>query len=127
MALVYSGMARNARRGARRTPRLRWKATTVRYGAIAVVGFFALNWIYQVARKPGEILAPLSGSLAKTPEASWQSYGRWFEKYSTNLISPELLAALAQLEGSGNPIAHTYWRWQWSWNPFKLYRPASSA
>jgi hypothetical protein len=31
------------------------------------------------------------------------------------------------VEGSGNPIASTYWRWQWSWNPFEVYRPASSA
>jgi hypothetical protein len=94
---------------------------------LAVGGFFALNWIYQVIRKPGEILAPVSASMSKSPESTWQSYGSLFEKYSTNIISPELLAALAQVEGSGNPIAHTYWRWQWSWNPFEIYRPASSA
>ncbi|HVO94116.1 MAG TPA: transglycosylase SLT domain-containing protein, partial [Terriglobales bacterium] len=41
--------------------------------------------------------------------------------------SPELLAALAQVESDGNPVARTYWRWQWSWNPFEIYRPASSA
>src|SRR5215472_18205107 len=39
----------------------------------------------------------------------------------------ELLAALAQVEGSGNPMAQTYWRWRLSWNPFEVYRPASSA
>jgi hypothetical protein len=38
-----------------------------------------------------------------------------------------LLAALAQVESDGNPVARTYWRWQWSWNPFEIYRPASSA
>jgi hypothetical protein len=38
-----------------------------------------------------------------------------------------LLAALAQVEGNGNPTALTHWRWQWSWNPFEIYRPASSA
>ena len=63
----------------------------------------------------------------RVPETTWQSYGSLFEKHSTNIISPEFLAALAQLEGNGNPIAHTYWRWQWSWNPFEVYRPASSA
>ena len=94
---------------------------------LAIDGFFALNWIYQVIRKPGEILAPVSASLAKSPESTWQDYGPLFEEYSTSIISPELLAALAQVEGSGNPIAHTYWRWQWSWNPFEIYRPASSA
>jgi len=93
----------------------------------AIGGFFVLNWIFQAIRKPGEILAPVSASLSKSPESTWRSYGPLFEKYSTNIISPEFLAALAQVEGSGNPIAHTYWRWQWSWNPFEIYRPASSA
>jgi len=38
------------------------------------------------------------------------------------VITPELLAALAQVEGSGNPVARTYWRWRLSWNPFEVYR-----
>jgi hypothetical protein len=38
-----------------------------------------------------------------------------------------LLAALAQVESSGNPVARTYWRWRWSLNPFAIYQPASSA
>jgi hypothetical protein len=97
------------------------------YCVLAIGGFFVLNWIYQAIRKPGEILAPVSASLSKSPESTWRSYGPLFEKYSTNIISPEFLAALAQVEGSGNPIAHTYWRWQWSWNPLEIYRPASSA
>lgn len=86
-----------------------------------------MNWAYHVARKPGELLAPASPALTKTPEATWRSYGRLFEKHSTNIVSPEFLAALAQVEAGGNPAATTYWRWRWSWNPFELYRPASSA
>jgi len=42
-------------------------------------------------------------------------------------MRPELLAALAQVEAAGNPVARTYWRWQLAWNPFEIYRPASSA
>jgi hypothetical protein len=42
-------------------------------------------------------------------------------------MTPELLAALAQVEGAGNPVARTYWRWRLTWNPFEWYRPASSA
>jgi hypothetical protein len=38
-----------------------------------------------------------------------------------------LLAALAQVEGSGNPIVRTYWRWSFTSKPFEMYRPASSA
>ncbi len=125
-AIVYSGI-RYFRQKSRRVTRSRWKGTIVWYCVLAMVGFFGLNWIYQVIRKPGEIFGPVSASLSKSPESTWQSYGSLFEKHSTNIISPEFLAALAQLEGSGNPIARTYWRWQWSWNPFEVYRPASSA
>lgn len=103
------------------------KGILVGYCVIAIGAFFAINWMYQVIRKPGEILAPVSQSLSKNPEATWRNYAALFEKYSTDIISPELLAALAQVESSGNPIARTYWRWQWSWNPFEIYRPASSA
>jgi hypothetical protein len=42
-------------------------------------------------------------------------------------MTPELLAALAQVEGSGNPVVRTYWRWSWTLRPFEVYRPASSA
>ena len=41
--------------------------------------------------------------------------------------TPELLAALAQVEGAGNPVARTYWRWRLTWNLFAIYQPASSA
>jgi len=73
------------------------------------------------------MFAPISGTLSKSPASTWESYGALFEEYSTSFISPELLAALAQVESDGNPIARTYWRWQWSWKPFEIYRPASSA
>jgi hypothetical protein len=94
---------------------------------LGIAGFFALNLIYQVVRKPGELFAPISGSLSKSPVSTWESYGALFEEHSTSIISPEFLAALAQVESDGNPIARTYWRWQWSWRPFEIYRPASSA
>ena len=120
-AIVYSGI-RYFRQKSRRFTRSRWKGAIV--CVLAIGGFFGLNWIYQVIRKPGEIFAPISSPLSKSPETTWESYGSLFEKHSTNIISPEFLAALAQLEGDGNPIARTYWRWQWSWNPFEVYRPA---
>ena len=125
-AAVYSGI-RFFRRQSGRIAGFHWKAAVVWYCALGIAGFFALNWIYQVMRKPGEIFAPVSGALAKSPESTWQSYGPLFEKHSTSIITPEFLAALAQVEGSGNPIASTYWSWRWSWNPFEIYRPGSSA
>jgi len=86
-----------------------------------------INWIYQVIRKPSELFFPVSNTLNKTPAETWRQYSSAFEKFSTSVISPELLAALAQVEGSGNPVARTYWRWSWTVHPFGVYRPASSA
>ena len=125
-ATFHSGV-RHFRRKSRPFTRLHWQGAIVGWCVLGIAGFFALNLIYQVIRKPGELFAPISGSLSKSPASTWQSYGALFEAHSTSIISPELLAALAQVESDGNPIARTYWRWQWSWNFFEIYRPASSA
>lgn len=50
-----------------------------------------------------------------------------FREYSTGSISPELLAALAQVESAGNPLATSYWRRRLTWKPFSVYQPVSSA
>ena len=94
---------------------------------IAAVLFLAVNWVYQVIHKPTELFFPVSGTLYKSPAETWSEYGSLFEKYSTDIMTPQLLAALAQVEGSGNPIVRTYWRWSWGLHPFEVYRPASSA
>lgn len=102
----------------------------LRVGAVCVALvalWFGVNWVYQVARKPTELFFPVSGVLYKTPAQTWSQYGVLFRKHSTDLIEPELLAALAQVEGSGNPLVRTYWRWTSSANPFEIFRPASSA
>jgi hypothetical protein len=95
--------------------------------AMVVVLWFPVNWLYQVVRKPSELFFPVSGTLNKTAPETWRDYGPLFEKYSTALIDAELLAALAQVEGSGNPVAQTYWRWSFRPHPFDVYRPASTA
>ena len=95
---------------------------------ILAAGIFLLsNLVYHVVRKPTEMLYPVSGVLKKSPAETWREYGPLFREYSTAAISPELLAALAQVEGAGDPIAHTYWRWRLAWPPFEIYKPASSA
>jgi Transglycosylase SLT domain len=83
--------------------------------------------VYQVVRKPTELLFFVGGALDKVPSETWQQYGPLFRKYSTDTITLELLAALAQIESTGNPVARTYWRWRLTWNPFGVYKPASSA
>jgi len=89
--------------------------------------FSAMNLVYQVLRKPTEVFAPVSGAFNKTPIETWRQYAPLFREYSTASISPELLGALAQVEGAGNPVASTYWRWRLTWNPFAIYQPASSS
>ena len=87
----------------------------------------ATNTVYQVVRKPTEMFFPVSGALAKAPAETWEEYGPLFRAHSTAAITPELLAALAQVEAAGDPLARTYWRWRLTWNPLSIYRPASSA
>ena len=93
-------------------------------GAIAAL---SVNGMYQVIRKPSELFFPVSGTLSKVPRETWRQYESIFTKHATPVISAELLAAIAQVEGSGNPVIRTYWRWSWTHQPFEIYRPASSA
>jgi len=104
-----------------------WPIRIVVATVVLVAIWAAVNGLVQVVRKPSEIFLPISGSLAKAPAQTWRQYGSLFDQHSTAVITPELLAALAQVEGSGNPVARTYWRWRASWNPFEVYQPASSA
>ena len=94
---------------------------------MALVLWAPTNLLYQVTQKPSELLAPLGGRLSKTPEETWASYAPLFRRYATANVAPELLAALAQAESAGNPVATTYWRWRFSLNPLSIYRPASSS
>lgn len=97
-------------------------------GIVVVLAlWFAVNGVYQVVRKPAELFFPVSGALNKTPGETWRKYAPIFRAHATAAITPELLAALAQVEGAGNPVARTYWRWSLTWEPFEVYRPASSA
>ncbi|MGE0471075.1 MAG: transglycosylase SLT domain-containing protein [Nitrospira sp.] len=96
--------------------------------AILVIVSLTINWVYHTFYKPTELFFPVEKALHKSPRETWREYGAFFEKHSTSTITPELLAALAQAEGSGNPVARTYWRWEpASRNPLEWYQPASTA
>ena len=97
-------------------------------GAAMLLAIVVLvNIAYQTMRKPTELFVLVGHALDKDPSETWRQYGPLFRKHSTATITPELLAALAQVETVGNPLARTYWRWRWSLNPLAIYRPASSA
>jgi hypothetical protein len=116
--------ARWARRNFTQLPRaLRLVGSVV----ILLVAFAVVNLVYQVIRKPTELFFFVGHRLDKEPAETWRQYGPLFRTYSTSTITPELLAALTQIESSGNPVDRTYWRWRWSFNPFAIYQPASSA
>ena len=103
-------------------------AVRIGAGALGLIALaFGVNWIYQVVRKPAELFFPVSGVLAKTPSETWRQYEPIFTQHATEVITPDLLAALAQVEGAGNPVVRTYWRWRLTSEPFEVYRPASSA
>ena len=93
---------------------------------VLVAVFFVTNLVYHVLHKPTEVFSPVSSGFNKTPIETWRRYAPLFREYSTASIQPELLAALAQAESAGNPIANTYWRWHLTWNPYAVYQPASS-
>jgi len=76
--------------------------------AAVLTVFSATNLVYQVLRKPTEVLSPVSGEFGKSPFETWRRFAPPFREYSTASISPELLASLAQVEGAGNPVARTY-------------------
>jgi hypothetical protein len=92
-----------------------------------VVAWLVVNWGYQVVRKPSELLFPVSEALYKDPAETWNAYAGLFQRHSTSVMTPDLLAALAQVEGSGNPVVRTYWQWTLTLDPFEIFRPASSA
>ena len=103
-------------------------AVRVGVGVIALIGLaFALNWTYQVLRKPAELFFPVSHALSKLPTETWRQYQPIFSEHATAVMTADFLAALAQVEGAGNPVARTYWRWRMTLQPLDVYRPASSA
>jgi hypothetical protein len=113
-----------ALRSLRRAP----PSTQIAVGFAVTLALWAtVNAAYQVVRKPTELFFPVSGTLDKDPAETWFEYQRIFRNHSTAAISPQFLAALAQVEASGNPVARTYWRWSWTLDPLDVYRPASSA
>src|SRR6187402_1719865 len=126
-----TGLRRRLARGTRWLRRT-WATTPTafRFAILAAVLLIALplvNLAWQVIRKPTELLFLADRKLDKQPAETWRQYGASFRRFATDAVSPELLAALAQTESTGNPAVRTYWRWRWSWNPFAWYRPASSA
>ncbi|PCI28817.1 MAG: transglycosylase [SAR324 cluster bacterium] len=85
------------------------------------------NWVYQVINKPLEIVNLVSGHFYKSPQSTWEAYEDLFQSHATEVMTPEFLAGMAQVESSGNAFAVSGWRWRWTTNITRIYSPASSA
>src|SRR5262245_55911766 len=94
-------LARSLRRGFRRWRRASPRTQIVVAAVVLLACWAVANGVYQAYRKPTELFFPVSESLGKTPAETWKSYGPLFVEHSTTIIPPALLAALAQVEGSG--------------------------
>jgi hypothetical protein len=93
--------------------------------------FFGLavtvNFLWQIIRKPSEILAIVGLGAARSPHQLWRDYGQKFVSYQTELMPAPLLAAIAFAESSGNPLATPKWEWNWRGGLLDLYAPASTS
>src|SRR6267142_5069072 len=59
---------------------------------LIIVVWSAVNWAYQVIRKPTELYFPVSGLLSKTPPDAWRQYEPLLRGHSTPVMTPDLLA-----------------------------------
>jgi len=84
-------------------------AVRVGVGVIALIGLaFAVNWTYQVLRKPAELFFPVSHALSKVPTQTWRQYQPLFGEHATAVMTADFLAALFSLSRS---IARRRARW----------------
>ena len=104
--LQRSRPAARSRRRALRALRAQPLAVQLLLATVGVTAlWFAANAAYQVVRKPSELFFPVSGALSKAPAETWRQYAPTFRANATAVITPTLLAGLAQVEGAGNPVA----------------------
>ena len=55
---------------------------------LIILVWSAVNWAYQVIRKPTELYFPVSGRLSKTPSETWRQYEPLFRGHSTSVMTP---------------------------------------
>src|SRR5258707_12901904 len=102
-------------------------AVRVGVGVLALIGLaFAVNWTYQVLRKPAELFFPVSHALSKLPTQTWREYQPLFGEHATAVMTADFLAALAQGAGAGNTASRTDPRLRRRLQPLECSSPASS-
>jgi hypothetical protein len=94
---------------------------------IAIGAFFALNFLVQIARKPAEALGMLGLGKGRSVTETWRVFSRDFQRHATDITTPTFLAAMAQVESSGNPLATPKWRFRWSGSFWRWFAPESTS
>lgn len=89
--------------------------------------FFALNFLVQIARKPAEALGLLGLGRSRSVTETWRAFSRDFQRHATEITAPTFLAAMAQVESSGNPLATPKWRFRWSGSIWRWFAPESTS
>ncbi|MCP4757784.1 MAG: transglycosylase SLT domain-containing protein [Proteobacteria bacterium] len=94
---------------------------------LAIASVVLINGLYQVGKKPAELLDLLHISSYKASTSTWEAYKDDFENHATRDMTAEFLAALAQAESAGNPWATPEWKWRLTTDITRIYAPASSS
>ncbi len=92
-----------------------------------VLLLFTANGLYQVFMKPTELIRFLGFDEPRNVTETWDEYGNLFNRHKTPITTPDFLAALAQAESGGNPIAGPGWKLRMTANLSQIYAPASSS
>lgn len=92
-----------------------------------ILAILLLNAAYHLFQNPIHLLSFVAHPFHKTPQETWAAYSHHFEKHGDSKVTPELLAALAQAESSGNPLAAPPWQLRMSTDLAEIYAPASTA
>ena len=70
---------------------------------LVLMVWLGVNWTYHVIRKPSEVLFPLDSAFDKNFAQTWRESRPALSQHATAVITPELLAALAQVEETATP------------------------
>jgi len=87
----------------------------------------SFNFVFQLITKPTEVISFLGFSSSKKPKQTWSTYKSLFQSHSTRVISSSFLAALAQVESSGNPLASPGWKFSLKRKWSRIFSPESTS
>jgi hypothetical protein len=94
---------------------------------VGVLLVITLNLLIQLIKKPTELFGLFTSGSYKTTQETWETYGKFCQNHSTDIMTPEFLCAMAQTESGGNQFNTPRWRWRWTTDITRIYAPSSSA